>query len=279
MNPVSPRILNRAKFWREPAFASIEMLQATYRTHRFPPHAHDEFAFGIIERGAQAYLDARGHRLVMPERTICVINPGSVHEGRPALEGGWDYRMMYVPTGDLTNTLNHERRPLRGTLHFAETVIDDPQTMRLLYEAHLCSESTDVHPLEKASRLTAALFQLVQRHAQTAPRTDVSTLLPGAVKRAREYIDAHFVENPTLDAIATVAGMSSYQLIRVFKHSVGMAPHAYLVQRRVAMAKQLLLRGQPLRQVAIEVGYCDQGHLTREFRRFFGVPPSRSRRQ
>jgi AraC-like DNA-binding protein len=73
--------------------------------------------------------------------------------------------------------------------------------------------------------------------------------------------------------------MSSYQLIRVFKHSVGMAPHAYLVQRRVAMAKQLLLRGQPLRQVAIEVGYCDQGHLTREFRRFFGVPPSRSRRQ
>ncbi|WP_404978910.1 helix-turn-helix domain-containing protein [Caballeronia novacaledonica] len=45
------------------------------------------------------------------------------------------------------------------------------------------------------------------------------------------------------------------------------------------MAKQLLLKGQPLRQVAIEVGYCDQGHLTREFRRFFGVPPSRSRRQ
>ncbi|SAL50703.1 AraC family transcriptional regulator [Caballeronia cordobensis] len=279
MDRVSPHIPNQAKFWREPAFGSIEMLQATYRTHRFPPHAHDEFAFGIIERGAQAYLDARGHRLVMPERTICVINPGNVHEGRPALEGGWDYRMMYVPTADLTSMLNRERRPLIGTLHFSETVIDDPQTMRLLYDAHRCSESTDIHPLEKASRLTAALFQLVQRHAQTAPRTDVSTLLPGAVKRAREYIDAHFVENPTLDAIAAVAGMSSYQLIRAFKHAVGMAPHAYLVQRRVAMAKQLLLRGQPLRQVAIEVGYCDQGHLTREFRRFFGVPPSRSRRQ
>lgn len=254
------------------------MLRATYRTHRFPPHAHDEFALGIIERGAQAYHDVRGHRLVMPERTICVINPGSVHEGRPAIEGGWDYRMMYVPANGLMNLLGPESDPLNSQVHFSEVVIDDPQTMRLLYEAHLCSESTDVHPLEKASRLTAALFQLVQRHAKTAQRIAVTTLMPGSVKRARDYIDAHFVENPTLDAVSEVAGMSAYHLIRAFKHSVGIAPHAYLVQRRVAMAKQLLLNGHTLRQIAIEVGYCDQGHLSREFRRFFGVPPSRARR-
>jgi AraC-like DNA-binding protein len=116
----------------------------------------------------------------------------------------------------------------------------------------------------------------------SAARTDSPTHRPPeiatAVKRARDYIDAHFVENPTLDAISEAAGMSSYHLIRAFKHAVGIAPHAYLVQRRVAMAKHLLLKGQALRQVAIEVGYCDQGHLSREFWRFFGVPPSRSRR-
>jgi hypothetical protein len=47
---------NRVKLWREPTFAHAELLRATYRTHRFPPHAHDEFAFGVIERGAQAFL-------------------------------------------------------------------------------------------------------------------------------------------------------------------------------------------------------------------------------
>jgi AraC-like DNA-binding protein len=186
--------------------------------------------------------------------------------------------MMYVPTEYLTNMFGRESEPPEGPVYFSATVIDDPQTMRLLYEAHLCSESVDAHPLEKASRLTAALFQLVQRHAQTAQRIDLPRSLPGAVKRARDYIDAHFVENPTLDAISEAAGMSSYHLIRAFKHAVGIAPHAYLVQRRVAMAKHLLLKGQALRQVAIEVGYCDQGHLSREFWRFFGVPPSRSRR-
>ncbi|WP_404978911.1 AraC family transcriptional regulator [Caballeronia novacaledonica] len=51
------------------------------------------------------------------------------------------------------------------------------------------------------------------------------------------------MENPTLDAIAEVAGMSTYQLIRVFKHSVGMAPHAYLVQRRVAWQSSSCSKG------------------------------------
>lgn len=278
MQPASTHLANRAKFWREPAFSGIEMLQATYRTHRFPLHAHDELALGIIERGAQAYLDARGHRLVMPERTICVINPGSVHEGRPALEGGWDYRMMYVPINSLISVLGQEGESFRGPIHFSQTVINDPQTMRLLHDAHVCSESTDVSSLEKASRLSAALFQLVQRHAQTSHRLDTLRALPGAVRRARDYIDAHFVENPTLDAISAAAEMSPYHLIRTFKQSLGIAPHAYLVQRRVALAKHLLLKGYALRQVAIEVGYCDQGHLSREFRRFFGVPPSRVHR-
>jgi AraC-like DNA-binding protein len=61
------------------------------------------------------------------------------------------------------------------------------------------------------------------------------------------------------------------------KLAIGVAPHAYLVQRRVEMAKHLLLKGHPLRQVATAAGYYDQGHLSREFRRFFGVPPGVAR--
>jgi AraC-like DNA-binding protein len=71
--------------------------------------------------------------------------------------------------------------------------------------------------------------------------------------------------------------MSPFHLLREFRKTLGIAPHAYLVQRRVDLARHLILRGHPLRSVAMEVGYCDQGHLSREFRRFFGVPPGRAR--
>ncbi|KWA30747.1 hypothetical protein WL27_26155 [Burkholderia multivorans] len=231
----------------------------------------------MIERGAQAFLDGKGRRAIMPQGTICVINPGDVHEGKPATEEGWDYRMAYIPASDLLRLFEDGDSGFQGAIHFAETVIDDRQTLELFREAHICSESSDATQLEKSSRFTAAVFQLVLRHGQAARRPLPVAPMPGAVKRAREYIDAHVVENPTLDVIAQIAGMSSYHLLREFKKAIGVAPHAYLVQRRVELAKHLLLRGYPLRQVAMEVGYCDQGHLSREFSRFFGVPPGTAR--
>lgn len=279
MGPRTSSRPNQAKFWCEPAFAGAELLKAAYRTHRFPPHAHDEFAIGVIERGAQAWLDGRGRRVIMPEGTICVINPHTLHEGRPATEDGWDYRMIYVPATGLTSLLAGESGNVAATLHFQQTVIDDPQTVKLLHEAHVSSELRDATQLEKTSRLTAAVFQLAQRHGRMShPLRSAAPSIPGAVKRAREYIDAHVAANPSLDVIAQAAGMSPFHLLRAFKKAIGVAPHAYLVQRRVEAARHLLLKGQPLRHVAIAVGYCDQGHLSREFSRFFGVPPGVARR-
>lgn len=274
----SPSAKNQAKLWREPAFAGAEMLRAAYRTHKFPPHLHDEFAFGVIERGAQSFQDGHGQRTIMPQGTICIINPGQMHEGRPASDIGWDYRMIYVPTAGLAAALKGADLEIESGLYFPDTVIDDPDTLRLLHEAHVCSESADASRLEKASRLTQAIYQLALRHGQTKRPTQPHSPVPGIVKRAREYIDAHVSDNPSLDAIADAAGMSPFHLLREFKKAIGVAPHAYLMQRRVERAKHLLLQNQTLRQVSIEMGYSDQGHLSREFTRFFGVPPGAARR-
>ncbi|WP_174981328.1 AraC family transcriptional regulator [Pandoraea capi] len=269
---------NQVKLWREPSFANAELMAASYPTHQFPPHVHDEYAIGVIERGAQAYLDGQGRRSVMPEGTICAINPGSVHEGRPAIEGGWDYRMAYIPADEFLLLLQAYDPSLKGKPYFPDLVIDDPETMQLLLAAHRCSQSSDASQLEKSSRLTAAMFQLTLRHGGALGRLRHPLAMPGAVRRAREYIDANLTTNPSLEHLSCVVGVSPFHLLREFKRWLGIAPHAYLIQRRVALAKGLLLRGLPLRQVALEVGYCDQGHLSREFRRFFGVPPGRARK-
>ena len=281
MNSTSPvAVKNRVKVWRESSLANAELLRAEYHAHSFPPHMHEEFAIGFIERGAQAVLQHRKDRFVMPEGKICVINPGHLHEGRGATEVGWDYRMIYISRQDLNAALigTPGTTGSAGSLEsrmifFADSVIDDPDTLRLLRIAHLCSESTDTSRLEKSSRLTAALHQLVDRHAIARREPLVQPAMSAAVKRAREYIDANVTLNPSLDEIASVAALSSFHLLREFRKAVGMAPHAYLIQRRVEQAKHLLLKGRSLRTVAIEIGYADQAHLSREFRRFYGTPP------
>ncbi len=71
--------------------------------------------------------------------------------------------------------------------------------------------------------------------------------------------------------------MSWFQLLRGFKHAVGVTPHAYLLQRRVRLTRRLLAAGRRPAGEAAEAGFADQGHLTRAFRRQLGVTPARYR--
>lgn len=82
-----------------------------------------------------------------------------------------------------------------------------------------------------------------------------------AVRLAREYLEENFARNVLLEELAAVANLSPFHLSKVFKEEVGLPPHAYLVQTRLALARDLLLRGWPISKVAYETGFADQSHF------------------
>lgn len=73
----------------------VEYLSADYQDFAFPPHLHVDYAIGVIESGAQRFRSCRRSPVLIPAGTLCVINPGLVHEGRAAGDGGRRYRMFY----------------------------------------------------------------------------------------------------------------------------------------------------------------------------------------
>src|SRR5512139_1926606 len=85
----------QAKFWHDKALNNLELLRATYITHVFAPHAHEGYAIGIIEAGAQTFTHKGRNRLIMPAGCIAIVNPGEVHIGQATTESGWTYRMFY----------------------------------------------------------------------------------------------------------------------------------------------------------------------------------------
>jgi AraC-like DNA-binding protein len=97
------------------------------------------------------------------------------------------------------------------------------------------------------------------------------------VQRARDYLDQHYAENVTLDDLAAAASLSPFHLLRVFRRTVGLPPHAYLTGVRVRQARRLLLADLPIADVAAQTGFADQSHLSRHFKRIVGVPPGRYR--
>ena len=76
-------------------------------------------------------------------------------------------------------------------------------------------------------------------------------------------------------AAAAQLGVGPTQLARAFSHAFGIPPHAYVLGRRLEAARDRILGGQPLADVAAEVGFYDQAHLSRRFKRFLGTTPGR----
>jgi AraC-like DNA-binding protein len=102
---------------------------------------------------------------------------------------------------------------------------------------------------------------------------------PGAsrllAQALRAYLDEHLFHPVTMVAAAEELQASPTRLAKAFTVELGIAPHAYVVGRRLEAARERILRGQPIADVAAEVGFHDQAHLSRRFRQFLGTTPGR----
>jgi AraC-like DNA-binding protein len=263
----------QARFWYDVDLDNLELLRATYISHAFTPHAHAGFAIGIIEAGGQAFTYQRSTHLTMPAGSIAVINPGVVHTGRAATPAGWSYRMLYPSAVVLHNAASQVFGRTWDTPFFPSPVIHDTELVARIRQLHILLEETATPRLERESRLLWTLADLIIRHAQNRATPLRVTDEPTHVRRVREYLEQHFAENLTLDRLAQLVHLSPYHLLRSFRKTIGLPPHAYVLQLRVAAAKHALRQGMPIADVATHVGFADQSHLTRQFKRHVGVPP------
>ncbi|MBL3668324.1 AraC family transcriptional regulator [Streptomyces sp. M2CJ-2] len=246
---------------------SVDLLTARFDRHEYAPHAHDEFTVGVTTGGLEA-IAYRGGRIVSGPGSIVVLEPGEMHTGGPAAPEGYAYRALYAVPALLTDGTHGTGLP-----HFREPVLHDPELASALRRAHT-EVSACPDPLEAESRLPWLLTALAHRHSTA--RADTGTL-PGAGRIAlavRDRLADELLAPPSLAALATDLGLSRYQLLRAFRTTVGIPPYAWLAQYRVTRARGLLEAGLRPAEVAGLVGFADQAHLTRWFRRVLGVTPA-----
>jgi AraC family transcriptional regulator len=92
------------------------------------------------------------------------------------------------------------------------------------------------------------------------------------------YIEANLSQDISLGDIAAVAGVSVSHFKSLFRESVGLPAHQYLIRRRVERAKSLLYEGKlSVSQIALETGFAHQSHLAHHMRRLLGVSPKKLR--
>ena len=93
------------------------------------------------------------------------------------------------------------------------------------------------------------------------------------IRRIRDHLREVYARKVMLEELAKMAGMCRYALVRAFTREIGMPPHAYQIHLRIWKARALIAAGGDLSDVSLQVGFSDQSHLHRHFRRIVGTTP------
>lgn len=232
--------------------------------HRFARHTHAHFGIGVIHGGAQKSASGRG----MVEAwagDVLTVNPGEVHDGSPIGDQGRAWRMLYFDPAIVAAATRDITQGRSDGCELEAPVMHDAG---IAARAAACfGAMTGETSAVRRDELVLELISAVGR-----PREAAMTATP-AIAAARQRLDDDPVEAATLAQLAALCGLSRFQLIRGFVRSTGLTPHAYIIQRRIDLARWLIADGLTLAEAAADSGFADQSHMTRVFTAKYGVSP------
>jgi len=244
--------------------AGVDAVEAR-SDHVFPRHTHEQFGIGVILRGAQTSASGRG--MVEAEAgDVITVNPGEVHDGAPIGDGGRAWRMLYFEPALIADAAEDVGEGDPRAFEFTQPVMNDPRAAASFLQLFAAMTEADA-PLRREELLLFLLDRMRERRRGNGP-------LPSTrISAARTAIDDAPAETRTLGELGGLCGLSRFQLLRGFAASTGFTPHAYLMQKRVDLARRLIARGTPLAEAAAVSGFADQSHMTRTFSRKYGLSP------
>ncbi len=192
--------------------------------------------------------------------------PGHMHALLIYIEGGWSETTDFSPGGaDSTPELQFADARLQRIASLMETLTADPRAHGPAYSGFLAH---------------ALVARLQERHAPGREAQPGSgTLSPANRRILVDYVNHAIGTRVTIDELASLVGYRPPQFIRAFQATFGMPPHRYLLQQRLARARELLRASDlALTEIALQLGFASHSHFSTTFRSDTGLPPSEYRR-
>lgn len=268
MAPVSPP--DCVSYLRHPALSGVELIIASpsSETRRM---LHERYLLCSCSSAATSWVYRRKTHL-MEDGLTGFMEPGETHRVvgklRPAHYAGVFFdREKFLRLA--------EQAGFSGVPHFRVAQVGDVRLHEgLIGVAASLKQGEDI--LKVQSQLAALVRHALTYAERRAPAPRASKRAPiRLLDRARDYLEEHLYEPVTLDQLAAAAAVSRFHLARSFMEHFGIPPHAYVLQRRINRACALLRSGVPCVEVASSVGFADQSHFTRHFKKIMGVTPAR----
>lgn len=259
---------SQVDFLRLPEVFDIELLHVRNVTYNYPLHLHEDYSLAIVVKGIDTHIQGDKTYVAKPG-SVVLINAGEPHSN---LSKNVEYLTIKIKPEILHNLVSDCIEDPRHP-YFPTPVIKDKAIFDGLFQLGRVLRQ-NVSTLEKEDKFLLTLgFLLSRLHVvngfSSQPKEKIK------IDGVCDYITDHHTENITLSQLAKLADLSRFHLVRTFSKYVGVPPHEYQTQLRISHCRKLLREGCSITDAAIQTGFCDQSHLSRNFKRIVGTTPGR----
>lgn len=229
-------------------------------------HSHAELSVGYVDLGSTSVRVKDSAWVLHPGDALC-IPPGWVHLCEPDA-GVYRFMVLYVKAAWFYGSFGVDARdllPFKTSLGPAE----------ISSTAAFFRDFSALDSFEFESSLFE-LLDILLRDTVRPRDAPGKTNIP--LERAKAYIDRHFTEEISLDALASLCDTNKYTLIRTYRERYRLTPHAAILDARMKLARELLTSGGSIAAIAAECGFADQSHFDKTFKLYVGIAPSEYRK-
>jgi AraC-like DNA-binding protein len=244
----------------------IERLEARFVGQAFSPHRHDTYAIGITLSGVQTFRYRGERRHCLPGQCH-ILHPDEVHDGAAGTVNGFGYRIVYIDPSLVQQALGGKSLPFVSDPIVEKSVFLDalPPALWRLEE-----------PIDDVARIeiVTAVADLLAR-ASGADIQEQRSLRLASLLRVHDLIVADPASRHSVETLESVSGLDRWALARQFRAAFGTSPSNFRTMRQLDQARRMIRCGLPLAEAASEAGFADQSHMSRMFKRTYGLTPAK----
>jgi AraC-like DNA-binding protein len=252
----------------------LTLSEGRFSKFSFDRHYHLDYHIGLVVEGVQRQNFQRKSELLGPG-SIVLMPPDEMHDGLSYEKQSYTQKMFRI-SPELLNSNITEFSGKPRDAKFNGHIVENQMIWRRMVALHnMIQNRKSLAQLSIEETWLLTLEPLFNQLSLSDDQIIKGGLSGQHIRRVRDYCYAYLGDTISLESLASLCGLSKFQFLRRFKQSTGVTPHSWLVRLRLEHACMMFKRGKHnIAQVATDVGFYDQSHFNRAFRRAYGVAPS-----